>query len=557
MCSGYPGPDGADPVRHFPLRAQIQVKARASIIAHCFIECDNDTSNSDTPRPLAEALLAMLRKGQNNSPVKVMLFSCLLAFLMGVVIILIVFRFLAAHAREPPAQSLNQRVGTFKWLLVLARIVTAATSISEGYDVGVVGGAHLLYDKALRLSPSQSSWMIAVLQFGVACGAPIGGALADHCGRRPALALSYVAMVTGSLIMASADSFLPLLAGRIMDSLGMGASLIVVTTYMTEVSPSTIRGQLCSLEEAFLVVGFALAYAANLALAGAPVGWRWMLGLNGAVPAALALPVLSGAIPESPRFLLLWGQKAEAANVLRSLVDQDEADRMLADWAAESDTRRPLAGRQSTLFPSDPATRRRLALCIGAPLLQALSGITFVSNYLTKLMAKEVGGQLGSCCMLLFSAMRLAFIWPTVSTIDTVGRRPLMLLSIAGASMAYILQTVFYWTAMPALPWKLFGFLLFAVVYTCGLGPVAWVYMGEVVETRARSRATALAICLTRVLAGATLLAFPAVERHINAAFFFLCFAVINLGSWCFVFMFLPETKSVALESMDSCFASK
>ena len=83
----------------------------------------------------------------------------------------------------------------------------------------------------------------------------------------------------------------------IVAGLAVGAASALVPTYISEISPTDLRGNLSSAFQLAITLGILLAYLVNFALAGAEA-WRWMLGLA-AVPAAV-LFVGMYLVPETP-----------------------------------------------------------------------------------------------------------------------------------------------------------------------------------------------------------------------------------------------------------------
>jgi len=400
----------------------------------------------------------------------------------------------------------------------------------------------------LGLSASQVAVVMCIAHFGMAAGAPLGGILADNAGRLPAVAFCYVTMICGAVLMGVAGSFLALLIGRIVEAVGMGASLCVITTYMTEVSPTAIRGQLPSLEEPLINIGFLLAYLVSWAFTSAAEGWRWMLGLGAVLPAVMLLPILFRLPPESPRFLLAQGKRDRAAAELAALVDEREAAQMLSAWAKESAA--PIVPWSQVLCPDDTAVRRSLVAGVGVMCLQMVSGNSIVLVYPTDILAGEVGARAASLCTVFIALSRLVTAIPILFMIDVVGRRRLLLCSTAGMVVASVLIGLFYVAGVVALPWKFAGFLLFSVFYCTGLGPVAWVYTGEVMDTSVRSKAMSLAMTAARLYGACLLLVYPSISSRIGVGPFFLILAAFNLAGWSFVMLAVPETKGVALEDM-------
>merc|ERR1719253_2069703 len=71
-----------------------------------------------------------------------------------------------------------------------------------------------------------------------------------------------VAAASAGALLGSAAAFLTtLLAGRLVYGVGVGVTMHGAPTYLSEQSPSSIRGLLVSLKEACIVLGMLVGYA--------------------------------------------------------------------------------------------------------------------------------------------------------------------------------------------------------------------------------------------------------------------------------------------------------
>ena len=145
--------------------------------------------------------------------------------------------------------------------------------------------------------------VVSVVLAAAAVGALLGGATADFLGRRRSILLCAGVFCAGAGAMALAPDFAVLLLGRACVGLAIGASGMVVSVYMSEISPPHLRGPLVAVNEFAVCTGclVALLVSAGLQDTGAADAWRWSLGLS-AVPAALQLMGAS-LLPVSPHWL--------------------------------------------------------------------------------------------------------------------------------------------------------------------------------------------------------------------------------------------------------------
>lgn len=214
--------------------------------------------------------------------------------------------------------------------------LSAVGGLLFGYDTGVVSGAMVLVRKVrICTTTTTKLWKMAhrcaVLQdFKLSDGwhevivastvaaafatSLVAGRASDRFGRRPVILAASVAFTVGSFFMGLAAGKWTLLLGRLVVGAAIGLSSVAVPTYIAESCPAGERGSLVVVNNAFITGG---QFAAGLicgVLAGATEGWRWMLGLA-AVPAVLQFFGVV-ALPESPRHLVLKGEKERCVNTI-------------------------------------------------------------------------------------------------------------------------------------------------------------------------------------------------------------------------------------------------
>eukprot|EP00747_Dinoflagellata_sp_TGD_P185744 gnl/TRDRNA2_/TRDRNA2_42439_c0_seq1.p1 gnl/TRDRNA2_/TRDRNA2_42439_c0~~gnl/TRDRNA2_/TRDRNA2_42439_c0_seq1.p1 ORF type:complete len:501 (+),score=75.24 gnl/TRDRNA2_/TRDRNA2_42439_c0_seq1:44-1504(+) len=441
------------------------------------------------------------------------------------------------------------------------RILTSIISLAEGYDIGVVNGAVILFKEELGLEAWQVGVALSIFPCCVAINSPIAATLGDWAGRKPAMIVSAFLLVVGCLLMATATNFWWLVAGRATAGSGAGIGLATVTAYMSEVSPSHARGFYSSLEELFVNVGNVMGYLANAALLGVPYDWRIMLGI-GAIPAffvflTLLFPYSLTGIPESPRYLQKVGRHDEAKEILLELLhgDEEEVEKAFAAWLEEAKTQGGMATWGETFHAFFTTHRRVAAAGVGGGMLNMFTGIMLMMVMTTTLLvgaglskreAMWISVGLGATKALVMLIVAYFFL-------DTVGRRPLFLTSLGICSVAASVglgAAALTWGDL----WVIIALLVFSAGYSIGVGPVPWVYSPEVFENRFRAKGVALGISGSRAWAVTHLFLFPLVFPLIGLVGFFIFLFTVNVLGAIFVILFVPETKGRSLEEIHEIF---
>jgi len=142
--------------------------------------------------------------------------------------------------------------------------------------------------------------------------------------------------------------------------------------YIADVSPAAIRGRLVSLNQLAIVIGILVSYLIGWELAGLGAeSWRWMFAVA-TIPSLLFFGALF-SVPESPRWLVKEGRRAEAERILQRLGEPPsqliEIERTIAEES----------GGFRQLF--EKGLRRPLAIDIVLAILQQVTGINIVLFY--------------------------------------------------------------------------------------------------------------------------------------------------------------------------------
>ncbi|KAJ2733313.1 Bifunctional purine biosynthesis protein PurH [Coemansia sp. BCRC 34962] len=123
---------------------------------------------------------------------------------------------------------------------------------------------------------------------------------------------------------------------------------------------------------------------------------------------------------------------------------------------------------------------------------------------------------------------------------DTLGRRPLLLISLGGMCASSILISVgrFYGPSSLVMA----AMFVCCFVFTLGVGAIPWFYAPECVPAYARSAMTTLSCsaywCLSIVIG----LVVPAIERSSSSQWLFVVYGGISVVGLLFVALFVPET---------------
>ncbi|KAJ0281349.1 hypothetical protein CBS470a_008341 [Colletotrichum nupharicola] len=221
--------------------------------------------------------------------------------------------------------------------------------------------------------------------------------------------------------------------------IGMGLKEVTVPVFSAENSPTLIRGGLVMSWQVWTAFGIFLGTCANLAVGKTgDIAWRLQFG-SAFIP---AVPLVIGTYfcPESPRWYLKKGKTVNAWHSLLRLRNTPlQAARDLYYIHALLDDEVALvreAGLQTTsnLFTrfvelfTIPRIRRATWAAGIVMIAQQMCGINIISFYSSTIFKESgISDYTALWASFGFGLINFTFAWPAVWTIDTFGRRTLLL----------------------------------------------------------------------------------------------------------------------------------
>ena len=480
---------------------------------------------------------------------------------------------------------------SYSWKSVLAVFgFPALGGALFGYDIGAtsyvlpqlmsrrrsgVAWSHSINDSALLQGVITSGGV-----FGALVGAMIVFRIADSIGRRKEMMFGAFCYVLGGLLEMMSGSFLglPLLIlGRVIYGIGCGFVMHGAPAYISEMSPSQIRGTLVSLKEAAIVVGIAVGYGVGFGFSTQPHGWQFTYGF--AVPWALVLFMGCTYLPPSARWLALRGETQQARRALRFVYPANDdavetAMNDLADQLTICDDDDDDPPSKVSLW-SSPRYRRPLQAGLGVVLLQQFTGQPSVLYYAASIFQNAGIGALATVFVGIF---KLLATLGAVVTVDKRGRRQLLLLGTSVMLLALLGLAIAFALVTPAdddddddddSKRKNFGpgqgliiafIFLYISGYQLGFGPCAWLLISEIFPLKVRGQAIAAAVQANFASNLVVSLLFPVAVDALSTALgprfalasLFTIFAAIDLYALFFIKIYVPETMGLSLEQIEA-----
>jgi sugar porter (SP) family MFS transporter len=449
------------------------------------------------------------------------------------------------------SRAAESRGGT---LLLTSAIIAALGSFLFGFDTAVISGTTETLQKLYTLSDNLKGFTVSSALIGTLFGALLVGRPSDRWGRRPVLTVLAVVFLISAVGCALAWNWYALLFFRWFGGLAIGGASVVSPVYITEIAPARRRGLLVAVSQLNIVVGILAAYFSNYLVAyllGAehPAAWRWMFAVEAAP--ALVFLVASLAIPESPRWLVKRGRRAKAEEVLTRfghdtpLREVDEIEQSLGS---------EMSGVHQSLWQRKYLKPLLLAAMVAA--FNQLDGINAIIYYTADIF-RMAGADKASALMqsVVIGLTNLVLTVLAMLLIDRLGRKTLLLIGSVTFVLSHALAAWVFHTH--AQGWIVIAALMGIVgSHAYSQGAVVWVVINELLPNAIRASGSAAICFLIWLLCIGVSWTFPVVASRSGAAAFGF-FAVMMVVQFFLVLKYLPETKGVSLEELQTRLAGE
>jgi SP family galactose:H+ symporter-like MFS transporter len=436
-----------------------------------------------------------------------------------------------------------------KHFVYLATAISALGGMLFGYDIGVISGAILFIKKEFSLSAGMEEIVVSSVLLGSLIGTVAGGVLADRLGRRRLLIVTAIVFGLGAVAAALAPGTASLIGARVVAGAAIGIASFVAPLYISEIAPVAIRGKLVSINQVALTSGIVLSYCIDYAFAGTQA-WRWMFAMAVIPAAAFGIGLLF--IPNSPRWLAGRGRTDQARAVLKRIRAPEQVEVELNQIQQSVGQQK---GNWSELL--SPFLRPAMIVGVGLAIAQQITGINTVIYYAPTIF-KFAGLSSASVAILAsvgVGVVNVVFTLVAMQLIDRVGRRPLLLASLAGMALGLTVLGLAF--SLPQLSGSLgwiavASLMVYVGSFAVGLGPVFWLILSEIYPLRIRGRAMSVGTVANWSANLIVALSFLTLTQVLGKAFTFWLYGVVTIGAWLFAFFLVPETKGKTLEEIEA-----
>ncbi|KAH7907374.1 general substrate transporter [Hygrophoropsis aurantiaca] len=411
-----------------------------------------------------------------------------------------------------------------------------------------------------------------IFSAGGTIGALMAGYMCDKYGRKLTMNTAALISILGGGLQAGSVNTAMFLVGRIVTGWGVGMLVVLIPIFQAEVSPPSSRGLLVGQHGVWIVAANAIAgwigvgtyYSTNMSFQ-----WRFPMALQCLCP--LALLCCSPWVPESPRWLLMQGRRAESWDIVSKLhtsttdsektsYAQQEFHQMVTQ--VELDSRAWIAGGGAWQMLTKPSYRKRMWMGFFTQYAAQATGAMVVYNYMVNLY-KTLGLTGGVVLMLGATYVTVATAANFVASLimDRVGRVRLLIIGLTGCmvflSLECAMEALYVGTTnhMGNSLGVLFIFC-FICFYAGGIDATSYVYCSEIFPTHIRSQGMAVSMAGTFLPTIVFLEVGPTALDRVGWKYYllFICLTVVDIGV---IWWYFPETKGLSLEEINVRFGDE
>ena len=432
--------------------------------------------------------------------------------------------------------------------LFLWALTSALAGFLFGFDTIVISGAERKIQELWQLNSTMHGLCMSSALWGTVLGAVFGSWPTDRLGRRRTLIwIGWLYLVSAIWSGVSSEEYSFMLA-RFLGGVGVGIATVASPLYISEISPTNLRGRLAGLFQFNIVLGILVAFVSNYLIGryvDSQVAWRWMLGVE-AIP-ALAYTLLCFKIPESPRWLILQRNDPEAGFRIFQLINPGQSESQLHELVAKVRTSFDLNDTKESFFVWRLRTPILLAFLVA--FFNQLSGINAILYFAPRIF--EWTGLAESSALLQsvgIGVTNLIFTYVGLWLIDRLGRRTLLFLGSIGYIISLgLCSWAFYAGQYAVVPACIFAFI---AAHAIGQGAVIWVLISEIFPNQHRASGQALGSSTHWLFAALLTFVFPIMAESFSPWVIFGFFCAMMVLQLIWVILFVPETKGVPLEEM-------
>nr|CAB3266212.1 solute carrier family 2, facilitated glucose transporter member 8 [Phallusia mammillata] len=468
---------------------------------------------------------------------------------------------------------------------ILSVLLVCLAPIVAGFVLGYSSPAseslESMDDKGFYLNAEESSWFGSIVMLTALLGCVASAPCMERLGRKVSIMILLFVYLFGWVFIMASQSVVVLFVGRSLCGIGFGCTITVVPVYLGEIGPPYIRGSLGTLFNIAMAFGILVAFGF-----GAAFQWKGLAEIGGSI-VCLAI-FCCFVIPESPYWLLKRGDEQGA---LRSFKFLYGGKKYLSAIRKRIIEYKSAPVQPSMKFSIESICRPHFykPICIVVCLhsFQHFTGINAIVFYAHSIF-KTAGFKNEHLPSLLVGMTQAVVMFFTMHLVEKLGRKKSLMLSSLGVAIcnATLGACLFHMSKQnfneelsanfsmesanatvegtspdrdtPVAAWiALSSTLLFMAFFAIGLGPIAFLALGEILPMSFRGIGSAVATSVNGISAFLVIKSFRFLSALISPHGVFWCFSVVSVLSTVFAWRCFPETRGKTLLEIEALFDVK
>jgi sugar porter (SP) family MFS transporter len=442
-------------------------------------------------------------------------------------------------------------------------VAIGLSSFYWGYYLGVLSTPFDNIAETLGWGSNKATFeavFSALFPLGAAIGAILGGSKAKTKGRRKVLIWAAMFGIASSIIHA-----IPFTAtfaiGRFSCGIAGGVMAAVPSIYILEISPNEMTGKTGILVQFMVTFSILISYLLGLPL---PIGgssdpmnewWIFMI-LFPVFSSSLQLLLFMCVYKHEPAvWLLTQGRTEEASAAAKYFYTEEQAHAYIVKLTKDSEGKSVELTSDKKSVDEKDVTYAQLLKCSGKykkmmvlgvtlQLIQQWCGINAVINYSTQIFEAITGAFMARVFSCVVGLVNMVATMGGVPFVDRAGRRPLMIIGCAGMMASHLILGLLNILNVVPIIGVVF-ICIFIIFFEISMGPVTWLYCGEIMNDKGVS----IAVAVNWISAAIVELTFPYLILPGMFVAFFLYGAVCAAGL-VFCLLVVKETKGLTKQEI-------
>ncbi|KAF7988597.1 hypothetical protein HCN44_001170 [Aphidius gifuensis] len=402
------------------------------------------------------------------------------------------------------------------------------------------------------ITPNEESSIAASLTLGAVLGCAVSAILSNKIGRKLTMLATIIPAIIGWLIIIYATKTWHLCLSRFVSGFAVSTGFVTTPMYLSEISPPKIRGALLTGVQISSKAGILIEYTIGS-----------FVPIKSCALISMIFPILFGItlifVPESPYYLLRWGQRGYAEKSLMKLRGKKNVNDELCfiENSVIADLKNKGGFKE---IIKTQGNRKALIISLMLILIQQFTGAQAVIAYVQEILHEGKTPINEKYLVIIFGGVTVISTIACCFLVDKTGRRPLLLISSITCCLSMSLLSIYFYlkhnniiiinnnTIIGWIP--TIGVMTFAVSFAIGLAPLPIAICGECFPLKVKELGCGISIVL--FMCGSTFITktYKIIEIEIGLYGAFMMYAICSFFGALYIFFFIPETKGKTLQQI-------